>query len=884
MNQTIVPIGKAYCFVIMVAIFALQTPTWLKAQEKTATRGANGLQVLYDFSEEKGNVIHDRSRVGAPLNLKIENEKAVRRNNEALQITGKTLIRTDKPASRLNEAIKRSGEVSIEAWVTPSDLGLDGPARMVTISKDSSQRNITLGQDKDKFDVRLRTTKTSTNGIPSISTPSKAVKEKLTHLVYTRQRSGQARLYVNGQRTVDKKVAGTLENWNSTFRLALGNELSKDRPWKGTFHLVAVYSRAMTPKQVQVNFQAGSNAKATGGASLASKSPQEEFFEEKVAAVLVDHCIECHDSASKKGELDLSRKLTALAGGESGKVIVPGKSSESLLWKQITSGDMPPAGTPLTVAEKATLKKWIDTGAVYSTERIDPVLYAHGVGDSTLWVQRLTVPEYIETVRSAVGVDIEKEARALLPPDLRADGFSNTAYNLNVDLKHVNAYSQLAEKIVSKMNVLEFASRFSKSKKLSTDDTMRQFVESMGAWLFRGPLDEREERTYSGIATTVASAGGDYEEAVSFIIEAMLQSPRFIYRIESQRGDGSQWPVDGYELASRMSYIIWGGPPDQKLLDAANAGDLYDLENVEKHIQRMLEDPRAVEHSTMFISEWLNLGQLADLNPDAKRFPNWEAALAVDMREETLAFFKDVVWDQKRPLSDLMNAQVTYATPRLAKHYGLKPKGAGLKRYDVSSVPYRGGLMTQGSVLTVGGDDASMVTRGLYVLHGILRGTVNDPPPGLDTTPVPSKPGQSHRGSAEKRISNVSCGGCHKKFEPLAFGLEKFDGLGAFHKKDEHGNVLREDGEILFPGESKPVKYATSAELMNLLAGSERVQKSFTWKVTQFVLGRPLVAADAQTIEKIHKSAQKEGGTYAALITSIVMSDLVQMTRTEQTE
>jgi hypothetical protein len=175
-----------------------------------------------------------------------------------------------------------------------------------------------------------------------------------------------------------------------------------------------------------------------------------------------------------------------------------------------------------------------------------------------------------------------------------------------------------------------------------------------------------------------------------------------------------------------------------------------------------------------------------------------------------------------------------------------------------------------------------MVTRGLFVLKDVLRGTVGDPPPGVDTSPVPSEPGLSQRIIAQKRIGNVSCGGCHGKFEPLAFGLEKFDGLGAFHEKDEYDNELRADGEILFPGAAEPVKYMSSAELMDLLAGSDRVCETITWKVAQFALGRPLMAADAGTVNRIHEAAQKGGGTYSALITAIVMSDLVRMTRTEE--
>ena len=139
----------------------------------------------------------------------------------------------------------------------------------------------------------------------------------------------------------------------------------------------------------------------------------------------------------------------------------------------------------------------------------------------------------------------------------------------------------------------------------------------------------------------------------------------------------------------------------------------------------------------------------------------------------------------------------------------------------------------------------------------------------------------TQRAIAEKRIANKACGGCHGRFEPLAFGLEKFDGLGVFHNVDEHGNMLREDGEILFPGTAKPVPYETSAQLMNLLDRSDRVRQCLTWKVAQFAVGRPLGQPDALVLDKIYKEAQKGGGTYASLIRAIIKSDLVQKTQTE---
>jgi len=847
----------------------------------SADRSGDGLVALYDFRLAKGSIVKDRSGVGKPLDLKIENPKNVRRTKGTLEVRGKTLIRSDKPAVKVFNAVRRSGEITIEAWVRPANAKQDGPARMVTLSGGSSERNFTLGQEGDKVDVRLRTTKTSGNGIPSLNSPGRSLAPRLTHIVYTRNRGGRARLFLNGKQQAEKRVPGAMANWNGKYRLALANEFSSDRPWLGTFHLVAIYSRDLSVGEVAQHFKAGVNARSTG-AQLATRkqSAKEQFFDREIAPLLSRHCLECHDTVNHKGRLDLSKKSTAFATAKKETVIVPGKSAESLLWEVVEADDMPNERDPLSVEEKKLLRKWIDDGAVWAGEEIDPLAHTHDWRVNQNWVRRLTVPEYIETVRSLTGVDIAREARETLPPDIRADGFSNTAYNLTVDLKHIEAYSRLAGIIVGKMNVRQFAKRFSR-KRGFTDDVMRDLVAKMGKWLLRAPLEEHEVAAFRGISTTVAAAGGTFEEALSLLVEAMLQSPRFLYRVENERGDGTAWPVSEYELASRMSYIIWGAPPDTQLLEAAENGQLFEDDSLEAQLKRMLDDPRAAKRSAEFVHEWLNLGRLANMKPNPEKFPQWNADLANDMRAETIAFFDDVVWKQNRPLADLLNAKLTYATPRLARHYGLPVQRGGLARYDLKSVPERGGLLTQGSVLTIGGDEASMVTRGLFVLRDLLRSGVKDPPPSVNTEPVPSKAGLTQRNIARKRIADKTCGGCHIKFEPLAFGLEKFDGIGAFHEKDEHGNTLRDDGEILFPGTAKTVPYDSSAELMNLLAGSDRVQQCLTWKVAQFALGRPLGPADSRTLDKVHQAAQKGGGTYASLMRAIIKSDLVQKTQTE---
>lgn len=875
---------------------------------------------------------------------------------------------------------------------------------------------------------------------------------------------------------------------------------------------------------------------AIAGEAPTGKEPQQtstaadsgEYFESRVAPLLTRHCTECHGAVSQKGRLDLSRKEFAFAGGDSGPSIVPGKSAESLLWEYVESDEMPENRPPLSPREKEILRAWIDAGAVWPDGAIAGA--ASPTEGNAIWMRRLTVPEYVETVRRGVGVDVEKEAGEILPRDLRADGFSNTAYSLSVDLEHVEGYAKLAEIIVGRMDIAALIAEHAPCEQATTD-CLPQVIEGIGKWLLRGPLEEHEVAAFLRVATAVTEEGGDFHEAVGYVVEAMLQSPRFLYRIEKQRGGGiakqaaDSERVGDYELASRLSYILWGGPPDKELMRAADTGELSDRGGVEKQVQRMLRDPRVVARSARFIDEWLNLEQLYYLRPNKERFPHWHAALAADMREETLRFFHEIAWLQNRPLWDLMNAQVTFATPRLAKHYGLDvssgvaaepsvaagsphhatgqsssglraadlqalylfdegsgktvrdssgngdavdleiddpaavawgeqgltitrstrissagpPKGLiaaisdsnaitleawitpendsqsgparlitlssgpskrnftlgqdgdkyevrfrasrtdanGLpgvvtpagraakrpthvvytrdsggrarlyidgvemrnadvggnvstwdsgftltlanestgdrpwlgtlhrvaihsralspqevlsisrintpqRRYDLASVPGRGGLLTQGSVLTIGGDEASMVSRGLFVLQGLLYSRVGNPPACLDVTPVATKPGRSRRQIAMERVSSAACGGCHSKFEPLAFGLEKFDGLGSYQEMDEHGNKLREDGQIQFPGATEMVAYQSSAELMDLLAASDRVRMNMTRKLTQFAIGRPLVESDTAALDQIHRSAQEGGGTYLSLITTIVMSDLVQTTSLER--
>jgi hypothetical protein len=216
-----------------------------------------GQLVLYSFEEGSGTRVYDVSGFGTPLDLLVEDEAAISWiNGGGLEINSSTVIKSAGAARKVIDAVKASNELTIEAWITPANTTQSGPARIVTLSRDLYYRNFTLGQQSDTYDVRLRTTETSYNGLPSLSTPSGSLANQLAHVVYTRDVYGAIKLYMDGALVVSGTVGGDCSVWGD-YALALANELTGDRPWLGSFHMVAIYDRALNQAEVSQNFAVG---------------------------------------------------------------------------------------------------------------------------------------------------------------------------------------------------------------------------------------------------------------------------------------------------------------------------------------------------------------------------------------------------------------------------------------------------------------------------------------------------------------------------------------------------------------------------------------------------------------------------------------------------
>ncbi len=236
-----------------------QTSPSINADERII----ENLVALYTFEDKGGNTVSDISGVGDAMDLIIGDPGNVTWADYTLTVNNATILSSAGAATKLIDTITQTNEITIEAWLTPTNVTQDGPARIITLSTDTSERNFTLGQGlwgslpSDTIDVRFRTTATDLNGQPSLTTSAGTMSANLTHVVFTRNIDGNAKVYINNSLVAEDVVAGDLSNWDTTYAFALANEITGGRPWFGTFHLAAIYSQALTAGQIAQNYNAG---------------------------------------------------------------------------------------------------------------------------------------------------------------------------------------------------------------------------------------------------------------------------------------------------------------------------------------------------------------------------------------------------------------------------------------------------------------------------------------------------------------------------------------------------------------------------------------------------------------------------------------------------
>jgi hypothetical protein len=413
-------------------------------------------------------------------------------------------------------------------------------------------------------------------------------------------------------------------------------------------------------------------------------------------------------------------------------------------------------------------------------------------------------------------------------------------------------------------------------KALKAGEAARQNISRLAERGFRRPVKEAELNRLLKLYETALQRGESFEQAHRMPLMAILVSPHFLFRVELDTSAGALRELNDFELASRLSYFLWSTMPDEPLFELARAGTLKQPQVLAAQADRMLRDPKANTLVENFAGQWLQLRNLKQATPDSKRFPSFDEPLRDAMEQETELFFAEMLRGN-HPIPTFLDADFTFVNERLARHYGIpNVKGKEFRKVSLQGTPRRG-LLTQGSILTLTSNPTrtSPVKRGKWVLETIL-GTP-PPPPVPDAGELAE--GEELKGTLRQRMeqhrANPNCATCHNRMDPIGFGFENFDAVGAWRTKD--GNFPVEPGGVLPNGQS----FTTPVELVAILKQRhEDFRRCLTEKMLTFALGRGLGSSDRVYVVDIAKAVRERGDTLRILVQEIVKSEPFRFRRT----
>jgi mono/diheme cytochrome c family protein len=411
----------------------------------------------------------------------------------------------------------------------------------------------------------------------------------------------------------------------------------------------------------------------------------------------------------------------------------------------------------------------------------------------------------------------------------------------------------------------------------------RKIVAAFARRAFRRPVEDAELAPYLKLAADARGRGASFDEAIAPALEAVLVSPDFLFRIESEDSaakTAAVRPIGQYALASRLSYFLWSSTPDDELMRAADEGTLRKPDVLAAQVLRMLKDSRSHSLVENFAGQWLELRRLESIAPDREKFPEFDEYLRMSMRQETEMFFESLVREDRSVL-DLLDAKDTFLNEKLAAFYGIPGvKGAEFRRVQLPD-NVRGGVLTQASVLTVSSyaTRTSPVLRGKWILENLLNSPIPPPPPNVPALDE-SKIGAagSMRTQMDAHRANPACASCHSKMDPLGFAFENFDAIGHWRTQDgkfpiDASGTLPDGRTFKGPGELKSL----------LLNDHAAFTECITEKLLTYALGRGLERYDQPVVKEIAARTAAHDYRFSALVMEIVNSLPFQNRRGERT-
>lgn len=411
------------------------------------------------------------------------------------------------------------------------------------------------------------------------------------------------------------------------------------------------------------------------------------------------------------------------------------------------------------------------------------------------------------------------------------------------------------------------------------EDAAREIVEKFTRRAYRRPVTSAEVDRLLQFYEIGRKGGEKFETSIKLSLAAVLVSPHFLFRGEAQpdpNNPASIRQIDEFALATRLSYFLWSSMPDERLFAQAERGTLR--KNLDSEIRRMLKDPKSRSLVDNFGGQWLQVRNLAQMTPAKSKYPKFDESLREAMEQETELFFESIIRED-RPVLDFLDADYTFVNERLARHYGLNGiKGSEFRRVSLKGTA-RGGLLTQGSILTITSNPTrtSPVKRGKWVLENILGTPPPPPPPDVPELKDEKALSGTLRERMEQHRANPNCAICHQRMDPIGFGFENFDGIGAWREKDGEA-VIDPSGELV-TGES----FKGPVELRRILLKQKRRDflRCLSEKMLTYGLGRGLEYYDRCAIDEITKELAKKDYRFSQLITAIVKSVPFQMRRGE---
>ena len=593
----------------------------------------------------------------------------------------------------------------------------------------------------------------------------------------------------------------------------------------------------------------------------ALKADAQKSFKDSVTPFVKTYCIGCHGQDRQKGGINFQPALSNA-----------GDATIAKRWKQaaanVKAHDMPPTDAkkqPTDTERQAFLN---GIAQIKFLSQKDPGLFV---------IRRLTKVEYGATLHDLFGVDsaIARE----LPEEVIGEGYLNTLSPLQSE-QYLSIANEVLDQILpaGAATLNSAQRRWLGSAPRSGADlrvAARPVAASLARKAYRRPPSDAELDVLLGVFDLGRTNGLAYNDALRLMAKAVLVSPQFLFITPHGEGQpvGGIVRLDDYQLASRLSYLLWSTMPDAELSGLADRGKLHDPAVLRLQVKRLLKDPRSRALFDGFGAQWLGLASLEGKTFDTVKFPQMNAEMRLAMYDEARLFFDSIV-RENRSVVRFVDSDYTFLNRTLAPIYGLENTvtGSRMRRVKLTD-PNRGGVLGMPGVLATTSfpNRTSPVKRGVWVLEQVLGEKVPPPPPNV---PALEKQDQKTvaqltlRQRTELHRTEAVCANCHKILDPIGFGLENFDAIGRWRNRDDTGGAIEAAGEL--PGGKR---FSAPKDLKAIIAARPKeLARNFTEKFLAYSLCRQLEGYDEIVVDHLMETAAKDGYRLQTLITEIVTS------------